>query len=134
MGSVSVVAAADNKKDIWILTLLSTLSGCIRIDAPGQVTISGAGDHTLAIRKDGRVTCWGENFDGQLGVADPTPCGAVVVPRIHKVVSLATGRSHTCALQANGAVFCWGKDPAHQDDQPRASPEPVLKNMKGLAG
>lgn len=66
--------------------------------------------HACAVLADGRVACWGYNYEGVLGIeADweiyPEP---VMVPGITDAVQLATARDHTCALLADGSVTCWG--------------------------
>jgi alpha-tubulin suppressor-like RCC1 family protein len=73
--------------------------------------IAAGGLHTCALLLDGRVMCWGENDQGQVGngqrgnpVATP-----VAVPLMSAAKEIAVGGGHTCAiLMANGSVTCWG--------------------------
>lgn len=64
----------------------------------------------------GALSCWGQDEDGQLGVA-PSGVGAgqgpVVVPGGDWLVP-AAGEHHTCALAADGSVSCWGANDAGQ--------------------
>ncbi|MFO0962308.1 MAG: dockerin type I domain-containing protein [Phycisphaerales bacterium] len=58
-----------------------------------------AGDyHTVALREDGTVVCWGSNAKGQC----TPPAG------LSSVVQIAAGANHTVALRADGTVACWG--------------------------
>jgi len=67
-------------------------------------------NHTCAVLVSGSVKCWGDNYDGQLGlgytsdqVSSPT-----VVPGLTDVASLVSGHAHTCAVSVSGSVKCWG--------------------------
>jgi alpha-tubulin suppressor-like RCC1 family protein len=75
--------------------------------------------HSCALLADGRVKCWGANFDGELGLGDTDHRGDApgemgdALPAIDlgadtKVLSIAAGADHTCALLAPGDVKCWG--------------------------
>ncbi len=73
--------------------------------APGQ-------HHTCAIRRGGRVACWGFATPGTMGdgVLEPpeevsTP---VDVPDLANITELSAGMRSTCALDQNGSVYCWG--------------------------
>ena len=76
------------------------------------VALTAGGNHTCALRNDGKVFCWGENGDGQLGdggaadQATPTEVGG----QLDGVVSIAAGGFHTCALRFDGTVRCWGRN------------------------
>jgi len=75
----------------------------------GVVDIAAGLRHTCALRRDGRVLCWGANGNGELGDGTtedrPMP---VRTRRLSDITALALGNSHSCALTEDGAVRCWG--------------------------
>ncbi len=78
------------------------ITDAIRI-AAGQL-------HTCIVHKSGKVSCWGENTDGQLGNGEsnnrkPMP---VDVMGINDASGIACGANFSCALRKTGAVSCWG--------------------------
>jgi alpha-tubulin suppressor-like RCC1 family protein len=65
----------------------------------GNVTAIAAGAlHTLALRKDGTVIAWGNNFYGQTNI----PAG------LSNVVAIAAGNNHCLALKSDGSLAAWG--------------------------
>jgi alpha-tubulin suppressor-like RCC1 family protein len=86
----------------------------------GVLQVSAGRNHACALLAGGTVTCWGENFYGQLGnatntgntaddstSANPTP---TAVAGLTGVTQIAAGAWHTCALLATGIVTCWGSN------------------------
>lgn len=75
------------------------------------VELSVGGGHTCIRRRSGRVSCWGENYAGQIGdgsmSARSTP---VDVSMLTDAVAIAAGRAHTCAMRRSGEVVCWGRN------------------------
>ena len=73
--------------------------------------MNGGRDHTCAVRTDGSLWCWGDNFYGQLGQGNrtnrpaPTRVGADTG---WAVVSLGANRS--CALRGDQSLWCWGSN------------------------
>ena len=87
--------------------------------------VSAAGtDFTCAVKKDGKVYCWGRNQWGQVGVFDqdcavPAPNGTFTVPTRcnptpqlvllpQKATALGISAATSCALLEGGDVYCWG--------------------------
>ncbi len=62
------------------------------------VAIAGGGLHNLALRNDGTVLGWGDNYHGQLDVP----------PDLTNAVAIGAGDYHSCALRADGTVVTWG--------------------------
>ena len=79
------------------------------------VPISIGGAHACAIRDAGKVYCWGDNGQGQLGdgTTDPSLIPVEVIG-IDDAVQVVAGDAHTCALQKSGAVSCWGRNDTGQ--------------------
>ena len=76
------------------------------VDGAKQVTTGAA--HSCALLKDGSVSCWGRNVEGQVGgsgeaamLTAPTDTGVTGATQID------AGASHTCAVVEAG-VMCWG--------------------------
>jgi alpha-tubulin suppressor-like RCC1 family protein len=71
-----------------------------------QVT---AGDHTCALRGDGRVFCWGYNSFGQVGDGTMTHrTSPAMVSGLTAAVEVSTYALHACARLSSGSVSCWG--------------------------
>ncbi|MCA6436399.1 MAG: T9SS type A sorting domain-containing protein [Bacteroidetes bacterium] len=71
--------------------------------------ISAGGWHSVALKSDGTVWCWGWNADGQLG--DASTVNKIIptqVTSINNVVKIAAGTYHTLALKSDGTVWAWG--------------------------
>lgn len=78
------------------------------------LAMSGLGDPTCVLRRDGSVACWGANGQGEIGDGTST---AHLDPEITHVIGatdIATGEFHSCAITANKTAMCWGKNDAGQ--------------------
>jgi alpha-tubulin suppressor-like RCC1 family protein len=65
--------------------------------------------HACALRKDGRVACWGDGRYGQLGDGTLEPrVRPVVVPGLRDVQSIVANKDRTCAQRKDGEVRCFG--------------------------
>ena len=60
------------------------------------------------------MSCWGENWDGQLGNGqsgdDAISSVPVQVTGITDATAIAAGGAHSCALRRGGTVSCWGSN------------------------
>jgi alpha-tubulin suppressor-like RCC1 family protein len=118
------------------------------------VAITGGGRHTCAILDNGKVRCWGEGRQGQLGYGNrkdigdnetPGSVGPVKLGKGRKAVAISAGFKNTCAILDNGKVRCWGLGTSGQlgygntkkigDDETPASVRPVKlgKGRKAIA-
>jgi alpha-tubulin suppressor-like RCC1 family protein len=72
---------------------------------------AGSLTHSLALRSDGRVLAWGNNYSGQLGEAAlPQRTTATLVPGLGGIVAISAGSSHNVAITGGGAVCVWGSN------------------------
>jgi alpha-tubulin suppressor-like RCC1 family protein len=112
-------------------------------DAPvvlhaSDVRLSTGDSHACAVAS-GVLTCWGADYEGQLGV--PTNGmgsgqGPGTVAGGRSWVVPAAGARHTCALAANGQVWCWGANDFGQlgagDLVPSSDPRSVVLPSQAL--
>jgi alpha-tubulin suppressor-like RCC1 family protein len=89
-------------------TLTRTAPVDVTAAGQGLVTLSAGARHTCAVVDDGELTCWGDNFFGQLGNDFDITGAPTEVPGLSGVVAVSSGGSHTCALSGAGGVKCWG--------------------------
>lgn len=76
---------------------------------------AGSLTHSLALRSDGLVLAWGNNYSGQLGdAALPQRPIAKLVPGLADIVAISAGSSHNVAMMGSGAVYVWGSNLAGQ--------------------
>jgi alpha-tubulin suppressor-like RCC1 family protein len=117
-------APFDAASDLGVLDLASSDEAVEAADAPSNEAVDAAdaptsggdrgscslpfsaiaagGDGVCALRRDGRVACWGATATSQS--ARP-----VLVPGLTGVTALALGQADpVCALRSDGSVWCWG--------------------------
>ncbi|MHC4384437.1 MAG: hypothetical protein ACYTGD_16655, partial [Planctomycetota bacterium] len=66
-----------------------------------NLTAIGAGEyHSLGLKADGSIVCWGDAMDGQCDVPEPNA----------DFVAIGTGQEvlYSVAVKADGSVVCWG--------------------------
>lgn len=105
---------------------LGTLNALGQASVPVEVAnlddaiqVSAGEFSTCALRRSGKVVCWGRALDGQLGDGVPDhpaclgsaePCVAepVEVVGLDDAVEITAGLNGACARRGSGAVACWG--------------------------
>lgn len=99
----------------------------VPIDVGGVATqISASGQHTCALLRGGKVTCWGLDDAGQLGQGSSHPLIAppgspVALPTA--AIQIDTGAYVTCAIFINRTVTCWGANHFGNSDTVTTSTE-----------
>ncbi|MEL6544781.1 MAG: hypothetical protein AAFQ82_09150, partial [Myxococcota bacterium] len=75
--------------------------------------VSAGGGHTLAIREDGTLWCWGRNTTDECGLGEDAP-GRIFPPEQVGVEQdwqrVSATQSGSCGLRSGGALFCWGEN------------------------
>ena len=72
--------------------------------------VSAGTAHTVALRADGAILCFGLREDGRCDVP----------PGLGPWKAVSAGGSHTAAIRANGLVACWGSNASLQCNVPAA--------------
>jgi len=74
--------------------------------------VSAGYTHTAAIKTDGTLWCWGENYQGKLGdntiASKSSPVQTVTFGNNWKQTS--AGRNHTAAIKTDGTLWTWGSN------------------------
>jgi len=98
-----------------------------RVAAPAGVSFSNLNTksrHTCADGSDGKLYCWGMNWDGQLGygrvsydsIPDPRAVLLNLLPAGITLSRVVAGSVHSCAHGGDGKIYCWGKNPGTLGD------------------
>lgn len=85
--------------------------GCVDGSCETVDRIEAAVFHTCALMDSGRVYCWGDNRNGQLGdgsAEELRPEPGLVSSDVGAVVDLTTTGAHACTENDAGRVHCWG--------------------------
>jgi alpha-tubulin suppressor-like RCC1 family protein len=100
------------------------------------IDIATGVEHSCALRRSGKVLCWGENQFGQLGngtttnSAKPTP-----VSGLSDATAIASDGASTCALHLfGGTVSCWGSNSSGELGNGTTVDSDVPVAVSGLTG
>ena len=103
--------------------------------------IAGSSYHTVALKNDGSVIAWGQNYYGQcLGTntsgsrITSTPTGApvqILGQVLTGVSAVASGAYHTIAVKNDGTVIAWGSNGNGQCLGTDASGNPLTSSQTG---
>jgi alpha-tubulin suppressor-like RCC1 family protein len=77
--------------------------------------IESGDEHTCALMNSGRVMCWGQNDQGQLGDGTTDPSSTPVeATGVTAATAIAAGSDNTCALLQSKEIVCWGGNASGQ--------------------
>jgi alpha-tubulin suppressor-like RCC1 family protein len=75
------------------------------------VAIAAGTTHTCAVRKSGKVSCWGSGFSGALGNGkDDSSSLPVDVTGVDDAIAIGAGGAVTCIIHKTGTASCWGSN------------------------
>jgi|GEM_PF-2535720 len=77
--------------------------------------VIGGGSSTCAILDDNELSCWGYNYEGELGYGDNKdrympPSFGLNLGSGKTAIAMAAGYSHNCAILNDRSVKCWGQN------------------------
>jgi serine/threonine protein kinase/alpha-tubulin suppressor-like RCC1 family protein len=75
-----------------------------------RLSIITGGTHSCLVGSDGKVSCWGNNDRGQLGISADRATAPSALGVEAQFVAMTAGTSHTCAISRDGAAWCWGSN------------------------
>ena len=118
--SHTCAVTAAGRVSCWGINSYGTLGRDPSIkESPLPLEVAGISDvrqvatgflFTCALRGDGTVWCWGDNFHGMLAdgtlIERATPARALIVG--DDVEEITAGIAHACARTRAGTVRCWG--------------------------
>ncbi len=105
---------------------------------PGGVRqLSGGFSFSLALMEDGRISAWGYNNYGQLGLGDTTNRSTpTLISGMSNIRQLSAGQSYSLALAEDGIVRAWGFNNVGQlglgDKTNRTTPT-TIANQSGIS-
>jgi alpha-tubulin suppressor-like RCC1 family protein len=79
-----------------------------------QISAAPDGATTCALLESGKISCWGHNLFGQLGIGTEESLDLAhmtslpVVDLGEPAIEVRSGTFHTCAVLESGKVRCWG--------------------------
>jgi len=93
-------------------------------------SVALGGYHSCAIKSSNDLYCWGENFQGQVGVGSRVDQDVpTLIQNGANWLSVDAGRDHSCGLKTDNTLWCWGENNFGQvgnDNSWKLNPTPVV--------
>ncbi|WP_292009135.1 hypothetical protein [Chryseobacterium sp.] len=91
------------------------------------IKVQAGGDQSFAIKKDGTLWGWGDNYYGQLGDGTINNVNVPLQIGSEKWTDVASGARHTIAIREDGTLWAWGDNSFGQlgDGSTTSSLQPV---------
>jgi uncharacterized repeat protein (TIGR02543 family) len=104
----------------------------------GVSEIAAGLNHSVAMKPDGTIWAWGDNYYGQIGTGAAT-LGTqyntpVEITGITNVIAIAAGEYHTLALKNDGTVWVWGRNNLGQLGTGDTNDRSVPTQLTGING
>jgi uncharacterized repeat protein (TIGR01451 family) len=97
--------------------------------------IAAGRNSSVAVRNDGTVWTWGENFSGQLGDGSSDPRSTPApVPGLSAVNAVAAGNGFNLAVRNDGTVWAWGDNSSGQLGDGTTTRRLTPVQVSGLTG
>jgi alpha-tubulin suppressor-like RCC1 family protein len=94
-----------------VLEYTATRTGWVTKALEGAVAVGAGYAHTCVLHADGKVSCWGANWYGQLGNGSKSDTTSpVAVLGATRAKAIALGSLESCALLSDGTARCWGSN------------------------
>ena len=106
-GNIEKPSSIDSSTPVRVKREVGKLAGKMVVD------IFSAQYHSCALTSIGKVYCWGQNANGQLGngtltsTGTPVEVGGLLADK--KVTAIGGTANSTCAV-ADGKIYCWGNN------------------------
>ena len=101
-----------------------------------QTADDAGSSSTFAVRKDGSLWAWGDNYSGQLGVGDTNDRLSPVKVMDNVSTISGGGWRSTFAVKKDGSLWAWGRNRSGQlgvgDTNDRLSPVKVMDNVDNV--
>lgn len=78
-------------------------------EAMDWVQVSAGNEHTCALKKDGRLFCWGRGSELGHNSYESRSLPVQESTAATDWAQVSTMGSHTCALKTDGRLYCWGQ-------------------------
>ena len=125
--SAPIAAPADSTLRAPAVTPIPVTPPGPTLTFPRDPAIIAAGSGHSCLLTEGRVSCWGNNDNGQLGDGSfENRASPGFVAGDFSFSQIAAGFSHSCGLTSGGEIYCWGGNESGQlgdgTSQPRTAP------------